>query len=67
MNGVGVSLMDAGAQGAAELEIECDAPSTGRCYRDDGMHLCTFNDADKAICLCYYRDSAKRIHTTELL
>ena len=33
---------------------------------DEGMHLWTFNDADKAIRLCYYIDRAKRIHTAGL-
>ena len=40
-----LSLMDGGNQIAAEFVIECDVPSTGGHYRDEEMHLWTFDAA----------------------
>ena len=56
-----LSLMDGGDQVAAEFEIECDVPSTGGHYRDEEMHLWTFDATGKVIRLRHYTDTAKHI------
>ena len=47
-------------QVAAEFTIEATVPS-GKRYRDEDMHLETFNDAGKVVRLRHYTDTAKHI------
>lgn len=61
-----LSLMDGGDHVAAEFEIACDVPSTGRHYRDEEIHLWTFDAAGKVIRLRHYTDTAKHIHAAGL-
>ena len=56
-----LSIMAGGHQVAAEFVIEADVPSTGGHYRDEEMHLWTFNDAGKVVRLRHYLDTAKHI------
>jgi ketosteroid isomerase-like protein len=56
-----LSLMDGGNTVGAEFEIECDVPSTGGHYRDEEIHLWTFDDAGKVVRLRHYVDTAKHI------
>jgi uncharacterized protein len=61
-----VALMDGDDQVAAEFEIECDVPSTGGHYRDEEMHLWTFDATGKVIRLRHYTDTAKHIRAAGL-
>lgn len=56
-----LSLMDGGDTVAAEFEIECDVVTTGGHYRDEEMHLWTFNAEGKVSRLRHYTDTAKHI------
>jgi ketosteroid isomerase-like protein len=55
-----LSIMAGGNQVAAEFVIEATVPS-GKRYRDEEMHLWTFNDAGKVVRLRHYLDTAKHI------
>lgn len=56
-----LSIMAGGNQVAAEFVIEVEVPSTGGHYRDEEMHLWTFNDAGQVVRLRHYTDTAKHI------
>jgi ketosteroid isomerase-like protein len=56
-----LSIMGNGNQVAAEFIIEADVPSTGGHYRDEEMHLWTFDEQGKVIRLRHYTDTAKHI------
>jgi len=56
-----LSILAGGNQVAAEFVLEADVPSTGGHYRDEEMHLWTFNDEGKVIRLRHYTDTAKHI------
>lgn len=56
-----LNLMEGGNQVAAELLIEANIPSTGGHFRDEEMHLWTFNPAGKVIRLRHYTDTHKHI------
>jgi len=56
-----LSLMAGDHQVTAELALEFEVLVTGRRYRDEEMHLWTFNDAGKVIRLRHYADTAKHI------
>jgi uncharacterized protein len=55
------SLMDGGNQIAAEFVIEADVLTSGGHYRDEEIHLWTFNEAGKVIRLRHYLDTQKHI------
>ena len=61
-----LGLMDGGDRIAAEFEIACDVPSSGGHYRDEEIHLWTFNDAGKVVRLRHYTDTAKHIRAAGL-
>lgn len=56
-----LGLMAGGNQVAAEFVIEADVLSTGGHFRDEEIHLWTFNDAGKVVRLRHYADTAKHI------
>ena len=56
-----LSIMAGDNQVAAEFVIEADIPSTGGHYRDEEMHLWTFNADGKVTRLRHYTDTAKHI------
>ena len=56
-----LSMMAGGNQVAVEFVIEVDLPNTGGHYRDEEMHLWTFNDAGQVSRLRHYTDTAKHI------
>lgn len=56
-----LSLMDGGDTVAAEFEIECDVVTSGGHYRDEEIHLWTFDAAGKVSRLRHYADTAKHI------
>lgn len=56
-----LALMDGGDKVSAEFEIECDVPSSGGHYRDEEMHLWSFNDAGRVVRLRHYTDTAKHM------
>jgi hypothetical protein len=56
-----LSIMGNGKQVAAEFIIEAEVPATGGHYRDEEMHLWTFNDEGKVTRLRHYADTAKHI------
>jgi ketosteroid isomerase-like protein len=61
-----LSLMDGGDQVAAEFEVECDVPSAGGHYRDEEMHLWTFDASGKVNRLRHYTDTAKHMRAAGL-
>ncbi len=60
-----LSIMDGGNQIAAEFVIEADIVATGKNYRDEEMHLWTFNEAGKVIRLRHYLDTNKHIEASK--
>jgi ketosteroid isomerase-like protein len=48
-------------QVAAEFIFEAHVPSIGNHYRDEEIHLWTFNEEGKVIGLRHYTDTAKLI------
>ena len=55
-------LMEGGNQVAVEFVLETKLPAHGgRGYRDEEMHLWTFNDAGHVVRLRHYTDTAKHI------
>jgi uncharacterized protein len=56
-----LSVLANSNQVAVEFIIEANIPSTGGHYRDEEMHLWTFDEQDKIIRLRHYTDTAKHI------
>lgn len=56
-----LSIMSNDNQVAAEFVIEAEIPATGGHYRDEEIHLWTFNEAGKITRLRHYLDTAKHI------
>jgi ketosteroid isomerase-like protein len=56
-----LSLMAGGNQVAAEFVLEADVPASGGHYRDEEMHLWTFDEDGKVVRLRHYTDTAKHI------
>lgn len=61
-----LSIMAGGNQVAVEFVIAIDVPSTGIHYRDEEIHLWTFNDQGKVVRLRHYTDTAKHIAAAKL-
>lgn len=61
-----LNILEGGNQVAAEFIIEADVPGTGGHFRDEEMHLWTFNDAGKVTRLRHYTDTAKHIKAAGL-
>jgi ketosteroid isomerase-like protein len=55
-----LSILDGGDQVAAEIVIEAVLPNGGQ-YRDEEMHLWSFDEAGKVSRLRHYTDTAKHI------
>jgi ketosteroid isomerase-like protein len=56
-----LALMAGGNQVVAEIVTEADIPPTGGNYRDEELHLWTFDDNGKVVRLRHYTDTAKHI------
>ena len=56
-----LSIMANDRQVAVEFVIECDVPGTGGHYRDEELHLWTFDAAGSVTRLRHYADTAKHI------
>jgi ketosteroid isomerase-like protein len=56
-----LSIMSNENQVAVEFVFEAHVPWTGSHYRDEEMHLWTFNEEGKVIRLRHYADTAKLI------
>ena len=57
-----LNMMEGGSQVAVEFVIEVNLPAWGGGhYRDEELHLWTFDDAGKVIRLRHYTDTAKHI------
>lgn len=56
-----LSMMAGGNQVAVEFVIEVDASNLSGYYRDEEIHLWTFNDQGKVARLRHYTDTAKHI------
>jgi ketosteroid isomerase-like protein len=50
---------------AAEFIIEADVPATGGYYRDEELHLWTFDEQGKVIRLRHYTDTVKHINAAK--
>lgn len=61
-----LSIMSNENQVAVEFIIEADVPSTGGHYRDEEMHLWTFDKEGKIIRLRHYTDTAKHISAAKM-
>lgn len=53
-------------QVAAELVVEAEIPSTGVTFKDDEMHLWTFNEAGKVSRFRHYIDTAKHMQAANV-
>lgn len=51
---------------AVEFIIEADVPATRGHYRDEEMHLWTFDEQGKVIRLRHYADTAKHMAAAKL-
>ena len=60
-----LNLMEGGHQVAVTFVIESDVPGGGH-YRDEEIHLWTFNDAGRVCGLRHYTDTAKHIAAWKL-
>ena len=57
-----LSMMEGGNQVAVEFVLEANLPAWGDGhYRDEEMHLWTFDDSGKVVRLRHYTDTAKHI------
>jgi ketosteroid isomerase-like protein len=56
-----LSIMEGENQVAVEFVIEADVLTTGKSYRDEEIHLWTFNDKNEIVRLRHYTDTAKHI------
>ena len=56
-----LSLMDGGHQVAAEIVMDATVGSTSRRYRDEEVHLWTFDEQGRVIRFRHYTDTAKQI------
>lgn len=56
-----LSIMGNENQVAVEFVFETDVPSTGSHFRDEELHLWTFNEHGRVIRLRHYTDTAKHI------
>lgn len=54
-----LSLMEGDTQVAAEILIEVDIPSTGGYFKEEEIHLWTFNEAGKVVRFRHYADTMK--------
>jgi ketosteroid isomerase-like protein len=61
-----LSIMAGDDQVAVEFVIEATIVSTGAHYRDEEMHLWTFNGEGKVIRLRHYADTAKHLQAAGL-
>jgi ketosteroid isomerase-like protein len=57
-----LAFMDGGNKIAVEFVLEADVPATGRHYRDEEIHLWTFNETGEISGLRHYLDTAKHMH-----
>ena len=56
-----LSIMDGGQQIAVEFTIAANLPALGTHFRDEEIHLWTFNSEGKVSRLRHYTDTAKHI------
>lgn len=56
-----LSLLSNENQVAAEIVIEADVPAAGSHFRDEEMHVWTFDEQGKVIRFRHYTDTAKHI------
>lgn len=60
-----LNLMAGGNSVAVEFVISASNPETGKTYRDEEIHLWTFNDAGRVTRLRHYVDTAKHIEAAK--
>ena len=60
-----LSMMDGGDKIAVEFVIEAELLMTGKRYRDEEIHLWSFNSAGKVIRLRHYLDTHKHIEVSK--
>jgi ketosteroid isomerase-like protein len=56
-----LGLMEGGGQVAVEVVIDATDKASGGRYRDEELHLWTFDDRGKVTRLRHYTDTAKQI------
>lgn len=61
-----LSIMDGGHQIAVEFVIAANLPALGTRFRDEEIHLWTFNQEGKVIRLRHYTDTAKHIAAAKM-
>ncbi len=62
-----LSLMEGGNQVAAEILVEVDIPSTGGYFKEEEIHLWTFNENGKVTRFRHYADTQKHIKAAGLV
>lgn len=61
-----LDIIGDGRQIVAEVTIDASLPATGRSYRDEELHLWTFDDTGKVSRFRHYVDTAKHIRVAGL-
>ena len=56
-----LGMMEGGNKVAVEFVIEAKVPSSGKQFRDEEIHVWTFDDKGKVTRLRHYTDTAKQI------
>jgi len=56
-----LGMMEGGDKVAVEFVIEAKVPSSGKQFRDEEIHVWTFDDKGKVTRLRHYTDTAKQI------
>jgi uncharacterized protein len=56
-----LDVLESGRQVAVEVLIDAHVPQTGGHYRDEELHLWTFDESGQAIRMRHYVDTAKHI------
>jgi uncharacterized protein len=60
-----VNILEGGNQVAATISFEATAKETGERFRDEEIHLWTFDDAGKIVGMRHYNDTAKHIRAAK--
>ena len=60
-----LSMMDGGDKIAVEFVIEAELLASGKRYRDEEIHLWTFDGAGKVVGLRHYLDTHKHIEVSQ--
>lgn len=61
-----LGLMEGGNQVAAEILVEVDIPGNGNHFKEEEIHLWTFNDTGKVVRFRHYADTYKHMKAAQV-